>query len=194
MLQMARSTEPERLVRVPTFRTVRFWLRELLDGCDLAGYGLKHFDLPILQAEFARANDVLDLSGRVIIDCQEIVQRLRPDDLEAAVLYYLGRRLSSGATSQKRTRAVAVLLDALLKAYPFLPRTPEELSRRFGASEEFRTRVAERGREFAASAGSRRSLSERLRAEPDMFYPCWCRYLLEELAGQYRRKNYGGCR
>src|SRR5262245_27775718 len=56
----------------PSFQEVAPALLRSLDGCDLCGYNLKRFDLRVLCAEFRRAGLELPLSGRVVIDLQEI--------------------------------------------------------------------------------------------------------------------------
>ena len=39
----------------PPFRAITRRLARLQDGCDLAGFGIRRFDLPFLRAEFERA-------------------------------------------------------------------------------------------------------------------------------------------
>ncbi len=38
----------------PTFADIAQELAGFLDGCDLAGYGIRRFDFPVLREEFAR--------------------------------------------------------------------------------------------------------------------------------------------
>lgn len=194
MLAIARSTNRGRLVRVPTFRTVRHWLTELLEDCDLAGFGLKQFDLPILQAEFARTSSRLDLSGRAIVDCQQIFDRLHANDLETAAGTYLGRHLPYGTSPAKRLRVVAELLDNLLTAYPFLPRTPAGLSTRFGRQDGFRRQIAMLSASGWATDASRKPVGQRLQEEPGLFYTAWWRDMLSDLPSLQRRSINGGWR
>ncbi|HSG46952.1 MAG TPA: 3'-5' exonuclease, partial [Longimicrobiales bacterium] len=39
-------------------------LAKLLEGCDLAGFNIRRFDLPMLEAEFARAGVPFEVQGR----------------------------------------------------------------------------------------------------------------------------------
>ncbi len=52
----------------PAFSDRALDLRRLLEGCDLAGFNIKQFDLPCLAAEFRRAGGDFPLAGRAVID------------------------------------------------------------------------------------------------------------------------------
>src|SRR5688572_14845417 len=47
-------------------------LAELLDGCDLAGFNVRRFDLPMLVNEFRRAGLAFEPRARRVIDVQAI--------------------------------------------------------------------------------------------------------------------------
>ncbi len=110
----------------PTFATVAPELFALLDGRDLAGFGVVGFDLPLLVAEFARAGLVLPVAGRAVIDALAVFRRREPRDLTAAVRHYLGEdRCGAHTALADATNALAVL-DAQVLRYG-LPRSPAEL-------------------------------------------------------------------
>ena len=52
----------------PTFLDVVDEIDTFLADCDLAGYNLIHFDIPILQEEFLRCGRELDVDSRRILD------------------------------------------------------------------------------------------------------------------------------
>src|SRR5215510_14183595 len=54
----------------PTFKQVAHELKQVLDGCDLAGYNSNRFDIPMLMEEFLRAGIEFDMKGRRLIDVQ----------------------------------------------------------------------------------------------------------------------------
>jgi DNA polymerase-3 subunit epsilon len=56
------------VVGMPTFGAISRQLRRFLEDCDLAGYHIKRFDLPLLMAEFKRAGVVFSLEGRSILN------------------------------------------------------------------------------------------------------------------------------
>src|SRR5262249_37578711 len=94
----------------------------LLDDCDLCGFNLKRFDLPLLYTEFGRAGCSLPLDGRALIDPQEIFHAYEPRDLAAAVRFYLGREHEDDHTAAGDVLATAAVLDAMLARYADLPR------------------------------------------------------------------------
>lgn len=106
----------------PKFRQYASSLRDFLDDCDIAGFGVKRFDLPLLEAEFRRAGVEFLRRGRRILDTQVIYHKLDPRDLTAAYRKYCGKQLESGHTSEVDVRAAAEVLECQLDMHPELPR------------------------------------------------------------------------
>jgi DNA polymerase-3 subunit epsilon len=63
-------------------------LAQWLQDSDLAGFGIRRFDLPLLLAEFQRAGVSFDVRGRAILDPLQIFHRREPRDLAAALRFY----------------------------------------------------------------------------------------------------------
>ncbi len=97
-------------------------LAELLDPCDLGGFNLRRFDLPMLLAEFKRAGVSFSARGRRLIDAQVVFHREEPRDLSAAARFYLGREHREAHTALGDIRTTAAVLAAQLQKYPHLPR------------------------------------------------------------------------
>ena len=97
-------------------------LAQLLEGCDLAGYNIRRFDLPMLEAEFARAGVEFEVQGRRLIDMQTIFHREEPRDLTAAARLYLGRAHPEAHTALGDIRTSAAVLAAQMQRYEHLPR------------------------------------------------------------------------
>ena len=51
----------------PTFADIAEKLYNYLEGCDLAGYNLSTFDIPMLETEFKRAGYEFKLEGRRVL-------------------------------------------------------------------------------------------------------------------------------
>jgi DNA polymerase III subunit epsilon len=113
----------------PPFAARAKALAELLDPCDLAGFNLRRFDLPMLLAEFRRAGVSFPVGDRRIVDVQMIYHRMEPRDLTAAVRYYLDRELEDAHSALADIRATAAVLGAQIERYPDLPRDIEGLNR-----------------------------------------------------------------
>jgi DNA polymerase-3 subunit epsilon len=113
----------------PPFRAIARRLARLLGGCDLAGFGIRRFDLPFLRAEFARAGMVFRLKDRAVVDALDIFHQREPRDLASALRFYCGRGNNAHRAASDVRAAVAVL-DVQLARYRDLPRTVAERHRR----------------------------------------------------------------
>ena len=88
-----------------------------LDGCDLAGYNILGFDLPMLEAEFARAGVSFDADGRALVDAMKLFHRKEPRDLAGAMKFYLGRELEGAHGAMADTKATVEVLEAQVQRY-----------------------------------------------------------------------------
>jgi len=111
----------------PPFPTRAKSLAELLEGCDLAGFNIRRFDLPILLAEFRRSGVLFSVHGRRLVDAQLIFHREEPRDLSAAAKFYLRREHQEAHTALGDIRTTAAVLSSQLQRYPHLPRTLDGL-------------------------------------------------------------------
>jgi DNA polymerase III subunit epsilon len=111
----------------PRFKTIAPRLSRLLTDCDLAGYGLKRFDLAFLTAEFARVGIDFPLSGRAVVDAMQIFHAREPRDLSAAVRFFLGRAHEEAHGALEDAMVTAEVLDAQVARYEDLPGTVEGL-------------------------------------------------------------------
>ena len=111
----------------PAFRRTARSLAELLEPCDLAGFNIRRFDLPILLAEFRRAGVPFDVKRRRLIDMKMIFHREEPRDLSAAARFYLGRDHQDAHTALGDIRTTAAVLNAQLARYRSLPRDMDGL-------------------------------------------------------------------
>lgn len=106
----------------PLFSATARSLVELLANCDLGGFNIRRFDIPILLAEFRRAGVPFSVQGRRLIDAQTIFHKEEPRDLSAAARFYLGREHVEAHTALGDIRTSAAVLSAQLERYPGIPR------------------------------------------------------------------------
>lgn len=135
----------------PTFREIAGKLAAFLEGCDLTGFNLQSFDLPVLRKEFERAGVSFSTEGRRIVDAMEIFHIKEPRDLTAAVRFYCGRQHDGAHSAAGDARACLDVLQGEIEAYPDLPDDFDELPAYLQKSR--RQRYLDSGRWFQSRYG-----------------------------------------
>jgi len=113
----------------PEFRQIASSLAEYLQGCDLAGFGIAMFDVPMLRAEFERAGVAFRIAGRRVIDAKTIYHAREPRTLVAAHEFYCGEAFAGAHSAEADAQAAYRVLLGQLRRYPDLPRTMDALHR-----------------------------------------------------------------
>lgn len=111
----------------PVFGEIAGELLHFLQGCDLTGFNLAAFDLPLLVQELKRVGHRFPAPGTRIIDTRRIYLAKEPRSLAAAYQLYCGRPLQNAHTAEGDARAAAEILQAQISRYPDLPQSVEEL-------------------------------------------------------------------
>ncbi|MDD3885975.1 MAG: 3'-5' exonuclease [Victivallaceae bacterium] len=106
----------------PTFMIIAEKLYRYIDGCDLAGYNITGFDIPILQTEFKRAGFDFSVEGRKVVDAYNIFCKLYPRTLTAAYKFFCGKELEGAHGAMADTVATFDVLLGQLEKHPELPR------------------------------------------------------------------------
>lgn len=112
----------------PSFAEVAPRLAAFLEGCDLAGYNLRGFDIPLLLRELERVKAPFSVEGRRVVDAQVIYFRKEPRDLGAAVRTFVGREHIGAHSALADTVAAAEVLAGQLRRYDDLPRDIDALA------------------------------------------------------------------
>ncbi|MEQ1858083.1 MAG: exonuclease domain-containing protein [Longimicrobiales bacterium] len=116
-------------------------LADGFDGCDLAGFNIRRFDLHMLIYEFRRCDVDFSLEGRRVLDVQTIFHREEPRDLSAAARFYLGREHEEAHTALGDIRTAAAVLGAELARYPHIPKSIDALHEYCETYAPFRTEL-----------------------------------------------------
>ena len=106
----------------PTFDVIAHNLYNYLEGCDLAGYNIVKFDVPMLQEEFKRCGLELSMKERKLIDVFNIFCRLYPRNLSAAYKFFCDGNLEDAHSALADTDATVAVLFGQLAKHPELPR------------------------------------------------------------------------
>lgn len=112
---------------LPAFRESAAELAAFLEGCDLAGYNMTGFDLPVLRNEFHRAGIVFDVTSRRLLDGQRIFFSREPRNLSAAARFYCEADHDGAHGALADARMTLRVLAGQLDRYADLPRTVAEL-------------------------------------------------------------------
>ena len=107
---------------MPSFKVCADDISKFLAQCDLGGFNVKRFDLPLLETEFRRASAVFSRQDRMIVDVQVIYHKFERRDLESAYKKYCGKSLDNKHHSEVDVRATVEILDAQVGCYNDLPK------------------------------------------------------------------------
>lgn len=116
----------------PTFLDSVDEIDTFFADCDLAGYNLIHFDIPILEEEFLRCGRDFQTASRRVLDAQRIFHKKEPRDLTAALKFFCGRDLGEDAHgAEADARATLEVIEGQYRKYDDLPDTMEGIEREF---------------------------------------------------------------
>lgn len=113
----------------PRFRDRMAEVVRAFEGCDLAGFNIWRFDVPMLQQEFKRAGSAFDMTGRKMVDAQRVYHQKEKRDLTAAVLFYCGESHEGAHGARADAEATLRVIEKQLERYPDLPREVVPLDR-----------------------------------------------------------------
>src|SRR5690349_10786993 len=122
----------EMVKEAPTFKQVAQEFKQMLDGCDLAGYNSNRFDIPLLMEEFLRAEVEFDMRHRKLLDVQNVFHKMEPRTLGAAYRFYCNKTLESAHSAEADASATHEILMAQLQRYPELGTTVESILKVMG--------------------------------------------------------------
>jgi DNA polymerase-3 subunit epsilon len=111
----------------PIFKQLAKGICDFLDDCDLSGFNILGFDLPVLEREFERSGIEFSRWNRQIVDSMSIYHMREPfnppnsRDLAAAYRKFCGKELTGAHRSESDVRASAEILDGQLEVYSDLP-------------------------------------------------------------------------
>lgn len=102
-------------------------MQDLFDDADLGGYNVKNFDIPLLQAEFARIGLSIDTEHIKIVDAMQIFRIKEPRTLTAAYKKFCGKELEDAHDAMADIKASLAVLEGQMKMYDDIPGSVEEI-------------------------------------------------------------------
>lgn len=106
----------------PTFGDIAGNLFKYLADCDLAGYNIIKFDVPLLVNEFRKCGIDFDLKDRKLVDVFNIFCKLYPRNLSSAYEFFCGKKLEDAHSASADTTATLEVLAGQLARHSELPR------------------------------------------------------------------------
>ncbi|MBN8685616.1 MAG: 3'-5' exonuclease [Chitinophagales bacterium] len=157
----------------PLFKQVAQELKQMLDGCDFAGYNSNRFDIPLLMEEFLRAQVDFDMKNRKLLDVQNIFHKMEPRTLGAAYKFYCSKTLDGAHSAEVDASATYEILEAQIEKYPELGATIDSILKVIGEDQvvDFARRfVMENGIEvFNFGKFKGRPVADVLKSEPQYY-------------------------
>ncbi|MHB1050184.1 MAG: 3'-5' exonuclease [Bacteroidota bacterium] len=112
----------------PPFREKAKEIARFFVGCDLSGYNIARFDIPIMVEEFLRAGlEMNPLENSKIVDAMSIFFKKEPRTLSAALKFYADEELEDAHSAEADVEATIKVLDGQLKKYTDLSPTSDAL-------------------------------------------------------------------
>lgn len=102
----------------PKFAEVADDVLEFLGDCDLGGYNVLSFDLPMLMTELGRCGRQLELGGRRIFDAYAVFRKYEKRDLASAFRTYCQEEIGDNAhDAMVDTLATVSIIESQLTYY-----------------------------------------------------------------------------
>ena len=129
------------VVNEPTFRAISKNFFIYLEDCDLGGYNITKFDIPMLTREFSRAGLTFTTANRRIIDAYNIFCRMEPRNLSAAYKFFCGKDMKDAHSAEADTLATVEIFEGEIKRYSQMVREdyPEDIEKWPETLDEFHT-------------------------------------------------------
>ncbi|MCU0318199.1 MAG: 3'-5' exonuclease [Amoebophilaceae bacterium] len=110
----------------PSFKMIAKELFKFLQGCDLAGFNVLRFDIPMLIESFLRAGIDFKIENRKVVDAQRIFHLMEKRNLTAAYQFYCRKELTRAHRAMADTETALAVLEAQIIRYANQPVTDNE--------------------------------------------------------------------
>lgn len=113
----------------PLFKNMADEVADIFSDCDLGTFNGNRYDIPLLDAEFARAKYPFSFGGKEFVDVSVLYQLLNPRTLSAAVMDYTNKDHAGAHGAIADTQATIDVLEAMIDRHgEDIPVTVSELA------------------------------------------------------------------
>ncbi len=113
----------------PAFKDIAGEVVAFIQGCDIAGFNVARFDLPLLQREISDAGVRFNATGIKVYDAQKVFHLNEKRDLTAAYDFYCQKNLDNAHSALADTQATLEILEAQVVRYGEEAQALEALSK-----------------------------------------------------------------
>ena len=113
----------EDVKQAPNFAMIAKDLATFLQGCNLAGFNILRFDIPMLVESFLKAGLDFKMEAREVVDVQRIFHLMEKRNLTAAYKFYCHKELTDAHNAMADTEATLAVLEAQIAHYKDQPVT-----------------------------------------------------------------------
>ena len=104
-------------------------LSRYLSACDLIGFGIKRYGLPLIRKEFRKSKIYFPVRNRIVIDLMQIYHQVEPRNFIAAFNRFVGPDAPSQNDAKRRVDGMVQILNGQLRDFPDIPRTTNGISK-----------------------------------------------------------------
>ena len=112
----------------PTFKQISVGVLEFLAGCSIGGFNSNKYDIPLLQAEFARCGIEWNLEGIAFVDVLALERTLNGNKLSDVYKRYTGTELEVAHDATVDVKATIEILKCQIEKHS-LPTDAAELDK-----------------------------------------------------------------
>jgi len=112
----------------PFFKDVAREILSTIHGCDLAGFNINRFDLPMLAEEMIRNGFQINPQDYLVVDCMVIYHHFFRRNLESAYKFYTGKTIDNAHTASADTKATFEILNIQMNNHPSIGSSIEDLA------------------------------------------------------------------
>lgn len=118
----------ESLKDYPTFQDSSQELFDFFNGCDIGGYNILLFDIPILFEEFSRSNKYLNLFNINIIDSYNLMNKIETRKLNDIYKRFFGKDIEDAHSAVADVEATISVFEKQIEEYNLTDKNIKEIS------------------------------------------------------------------
>lgn len=126
----------EFLSNYPTFSEIYDTIFDFIDGCDLGGYNIVKYDIPILFEEFTRCDKFIDIFNINVIDSYNLLNKYEPRKLGDTYRRFFDKEMKSAHTTIGDIDATVEIFNKQIEEYGLVNNNPKFISNKVRSNDK----------------------------------------------------------